>query len=213
MHFYCLEKRFHGDAETIAEEVEGSAVGDARACPACGRTTSMLSWLPPYRVVLEPHGQQFGDFAFFDGGNSFLVSLKFKDAYEANRLTGLTGFNPVDIARIRSRKKKRLPPPKYFKVDAQYGRTALDLAACGFIWEEAPTCPECRVGIIRSWQRIVIEEGTWTGEDAFEVRGLPGTIIVSQRFKDVCQSNGITNAEFTPIENAGHDFYASHDRS
>jgi len=30
--------------------------------------------------------------------------------------------------------------------------------------------------------------------------------MVSQRFKDVCEQNGITNAFFTPAEVAGHDF-------
>ncbi len=57
------------------------------------------------------------------------------------------------------------------------------------------------------WQRLILEEGTWTGEDVFRPRGLSGQIMVTQRFKDACEQNGITNAFFTPAEDAGHDFY------
>jgi hypothetical protein len=57
------------------------------------------------------------------------------------------------------------------------------------------------------WKRLVVEAGTWTGEDAFRPRGLSGTILVSPRFKQVCEQHGIKNADFKPAEQAGHDFY------
>jgi hypothetical protein len=87
------------------------------------------------------------------------------------------------------------------------GRTAIDLAASGFEWLEPPTCPECRSAIIVRWQRVVIEEETWTGDDIFIARGLPGTYVVSERFKGVCDEHHIKNAVFVPAESYGHDFY------
>jgi hypothetical protein len=55
-------------------------------------------------------------------------------------------------------------------------------------------------------ERLVLEPGTWTGDDVFEPRGL-AEIMAPQRFKDACDRHGIKNAEFRPAEEAGHDFY------
>ncbi len=57
------------------------------------------------------------------------------------------------------------------------------------------------------WKRVIVDENTWNGADAFRPRGSPGETIVSQRFKDACELNGITNAVFLPAETYGHDFY------
>ncbi len=83
---------------------------------------------------------------------------------------------------------------------------ALDMAASGFEWVDPPTCPQCRTGNIKRWKRLALEPGTWTGEDAFRPWG-SNRIMVSERFKDACERHGIKNAEFTPAEQAGHDFY------
>jgi hypothetical protein len=56
------------------------------------------------------------------------------------------------------------------------------------------------------WKGLIVEEGTWHGEDAFSPRGL-SAFMVSERFKAACEQHGITNAVFTPAEESGHDFY------
>ena len=207
MRFYALDKFPRGDADTCAEEELGYNQGDAPACPACGGAVGMLTWLPPYRVLLKLYGTEFGDFAFFSGGNYFLVSSKFHDVYRSHQLTGLLGFDPVEVLQVKSRKRLKSEPPAYFRVSVSYGQAALDLEASGCEWLEEPTCPLCRDGHIVRWKRLILEEGTWSGEDAFRPRGLSGHIIVSERFNDVCEENGIKNAVFTPAETAGHDFY------
>ncbi len=88
-----------------------------------------------------------------------------------------------------------------------YGGTALDLAASGFEWLEPPTCPVCHKATIVRWKRLIVKDGTWTGEDIFRPRGMSGTSMVSQRFKDACELHGIKNAVFEPAETSGHDFY------
>ena len=45
------------------------------------------------------------------------------------------------------------------------------------------------------------------GEDIFIARGLPGTIVVSERFKEWCEANEVRNAVFVPAEEYAHDFY------
>ena len=113
----------------------------------------------------------------------------------------------MEVIEVKSRKRNLPAPPMYFRVCPNYGQTALDLAASGFEWIEQPTCPVCRTATIVRWKRLVLEEGTWTGEDIFRPRGMSGETMVSQRFKDACEQHAIKNAVFTPAETSGHDFY------
>lgn len=206
MRFYALERFPRGDAETCYGKEEGYGVGDAASCPVCSATVSMLTWLPPFRVDLELHGKNFGDFAFAPGADSILVTQKFRDVYHDRNLSGLSGFDVVEVLQVKSRKRVLPAPPKYFRVSVKYGNPALDLTASGFQWHEPPKCTYCREASTIRWERLVLEEGTWSGEDIFCPRGLSGIDMVSQRFKDVCEQNGITNAVFRPAELAGHDF-------
>ena len=207
MQFYVLDKFPRGPAEARAELATGHVLGDAPRCSKCGRTVGMLEWLPPFRVEIQLFGTEFGDFAFGASSNVLLVSLRFKELYHRRGLKGLSGFEPVEVIKVKSRRKKRPDPPPYFRAVVGRGRTAIDVAASGFEWLEPPTCMECRRAHIIRWQRIVIEKGTWTGDDIFISRGLSATIVVSQRFKDVCESNDVKNAIFVPAELYGHDFY------
>lgn len=136
-----------------------------------------------------------------------LISLRFRELYHRHGLKGLSGFEPVEVIKVKSRRKKMPDPPPYFRAVVGRGRTAIDVVASGFEWLEGPTCTECRDAHIVRWQRIVIEQETWTGDDIFIARGLSGTFIVSKKFKDVCESNDVTNAIFVPAESYGHDFY------
>jgi len=209
MHFFKLNEYPQSNADTEFSEEDGYNQGDADQCEQCGAYVSMLRWLPPYRVTLELFGERFGDFVF-GTGNDFLVSQKFRDVYFRTRLTGLTGFDIVTVTNIKSmrvpRHKSFPQPPAYFRVCPVRGEAAIDIVASGLEWEKPPTCPRCKTGIKKRWKRLVLEQGTWTGEDVFAPRGL-SCIMVTQRFKDACEQNGITNAVFIPAESAGHDFY------
>ncbi len=207
VRFYELKRWPRRDADTYFAQEEGHNVGDAESCPACGAAVSSLAWLPPFRAKIELYGNEFGDLAF-GPGDSFLVSQKFREVYYEHGLTGLKGFDPVEVVKIRnkSRQKLRSQPPMYFRVSAMRGQMALDMAASGFEWVDPPTCPHCRTGNIKRWKRLVLEPGTWTGEDAFRPWG-SNRIMVSRRFKDACERHLIKNAVFTSAEEAGHDFY------
>jgi hypothetical protein len=169
---------------------------------------SLLAWLPALQVQLELHGSQFGDFAFSTAGDDFLVSETFRSIYKVSQMAGLIGFDPVMVLGVTSRQPNLPMPPNYRRVSVVYGGPALDMMASGFEWIDPPTCEFCRTGNIMRWQRLVLEPDTWQGEDIFRPRGLSGHIMVSERFKDTCEQNGITNAVFTPAELAGHDFYS-----
>jgi hypothetical protein len=204
--FFELKYWPEGDADTYFAQEDGHNVGDAEHCANCGAPISMLTWLPPFRVELKLHGKQFGDFAF-GPGNDFLASQRFRQAYHLHGLTGFVGFDPVEVIKSRFSRRPQSHPPMYFRVHPVRGGATLDQQASEFQWDRPPTCPICKSGIVRRWKRLLLEPGTWTGEDVFRPRGLGGIVMVSQRFKEACESDGIKNAEFTPAEEAGHDFY------
>ena len=188
------------DAEV--EMVEPENLGEAPRCPRCGDFIGMLPWLSPYRVELELHGQEFGDFIKVPG-YELLISEQFAEAFRAEGLTGLEGFHPVEVLRVRRRGKRALKPisvPRYYAVSPCYGRGAVDLVLNRVRTSEPPTCPECRSAGIDAIHGFVLEPGTWGGEDIFRPRGIQGRIVVSERFKEFVERHGLTNMVLTPTE-------------
>jgi hypothetical protein len=86
-------------------------------------------------------------------------------------------------------------------------RAAIDQIASEFVHESPVSCNECRVGSIKRWARIVLEEGSWSGEDVFFARGLCGQIITSERFKEFFDRNRINNGIVISAAKYSHDFY------
>jgi hypothetical protein len=161
----------------------------------------MRTWLPPYRVVLELYGQWLGD--FIDGpGYAFLISERFAEAYRAEGLTGLLGFHPVEVVRVRRKRKGPEPHavPSYFAVTACFGRGAVDEARSRIRRSEPITCAECRSAGVDSVHGFALEPGTWQGEDVFRPRGKRGSLVVSERFAALVQRHGFTNMKLTPTE-------------
>ena len=114
LNFFVLNQHpIGGRADTEAETVEQGSRVEARKCPTCHGTISLLEWLPPFQVRLTRHGQEFGDFVF-DVGDDFLVSQRFLEAYRASDLRGLAGFEPVEVVKVKSRRRTRPEPPVYF---------------------------------------------------------------------------------------------------
>jgi len=208
--FWVLGRRRPGDidgADTEFLEFGSVNMGEAPRCPKCGLFVGMLEWLPPYQVQLICRGEKFGDLVY-GAGLDVLVSDGFRQLYMVEGLTGLTGFDPVEVVKIRRRKRNRSTPPHYFRAAPVRSSAGIDLTASGCEWEPPPTCDACRVStIVSRWRRIVIETGTWSGEDVFVARGLPGTVLASERFMTVCKRHGVLNALLLPAEEYSKDFY------
>lgn len=214
MRFYVLERKPTKQKESsrtdVMQEV-GFSVDEAPRCRACARFIGMLKWLPPYRVEIDTWGDHFGDCAFGGGCEWFLVSDRFRTLCAQSGITGLSGFYPVEAAKItRHNKKLRGTPPQYFKVDVVRSQTAVDPAASGFEWSEGTTlCPVClfpKEGVIKRWRGIVVRSETWQGEDIFVPRG-GGELVTTSRFKELCELNEVKNAVFVPAESYSHDYY------
>jgi len=148
MQFYALERFPRGDADTCYGKEEGYNQG---------ATVSMLTWMPPFRVTLELHGKEFGDFAFAPGADDFLVTQEFRDVYCEHKLSGLSGFDLVEVLGVKPRRKQLPKRPAYFRVSVSYGVPALDMMASGFQWHEPPKCTYCREASTIRWERLVLE--------------------------------------------------------
>jgi hypothetical protein len=200
--FFVLEEgvtwsRYDADAEK-AEPVNR---GEPARCPRCGGAIGMLRWLPPYRVDLVLHGEELGDFIKVSG-DDLLVSERFALAFRDEGLTGLDGFHPVEVLRVRRKRKGPKPSniPRYFAVTASIGRTAVDLARSRIRCDEPPACEECRYVHKDAVLGFTLEAGTWSGEDIFRPRGLYGSLVASERFERFVARHGFSNMRLTPTE-------------
>ena len=199
--FFVLEDELFGRHDTKFSTVEPTHLGDASCCPRCGMPIGMLPQLPPFRGVLELYGAALGDFVE-SAGYDFLISERMAEAFRAEGLTGLLGFHPVEVVRVRRRRKGSIPSsvPSYFAVTACFGRAAVDDARSLIRRNEPVKCPECRSTGVDTIHGFVLEPGSWQGEDIFRPRGLRGDIVVSERFAEFAQRHGFTNMKLTPTE-------------
>jgi len=181
-------------AVTYFVEADPANIGSGRLCPVCGGPVSMLPWLPPYRAELEFWGAEAGDIAF-GTGDELLVSERFRQLWGEAGLEGLSGFERVDIVKTKSYGKKKgiKPSGDYYMVRIARSRAAVDEEASELVRPKGRHCEECRGGDPEWAKRIVLEENTWTGEDIFYARGLPGRIMTSERYRDLHVQNEINN--------------------
>ena len=207
--FFVLEtdgpsRRFDVDVDKI-EPVNRA---DAPRCPRCGDIIGFLIWLPPHRANLELYGEDVGDY-IRSTGYERLISERFAEAFRAEGLTGLEGFQPVEILRVRhmrKRSRKPLTVPRYFVVSPCYGQASVDLVLNRVRFSKPPTCTWCRSTGVDAIHGFVLDPGTWGGEDIFRPRGLQGDIVVSKRFKEFVERHGLTNMKLTPTEQYVSDY-------
>jgi hypothetical protein len=199
--FFVLKDDLHGRYDTKFSKAEPVNRGDPPPCPQCGVGIGMLTWLPPYRGDLELYGEHFGDFVE-TSGYDFLISERFAEAFRAEGLTGLLGFHPVEVVRVRRRGKKTnaIVVPLYFAVTACFGRGAVDETRSRIRRDKPFTCPERHGSGVSSIHGFTLEPGTWQGEDIFRPRGLYGDIVVSELFVDFVRRHQLTNMKLIPTE-------------
>ena len=208
MQFFLLERpNVIGEATTDYTIAEPSESGPASRCRMCGEYVEMLHWLPPHQVELKFFGTRPADFVF-GGAIDVLVSERFRNQYRAENLSGFEGFDPVQVIKARSKGQTRVGQiPNYYHVRAGRSRAKINDEASGIIREGIPNCSECGGGGVVIAKRIILEEGTWNGEDVFSPRGLPGTILVTSRIVDIYKSNALEGADFIPALDYKYERY------
>jgi hypothetical protein len=213
--FFILEEPKPGSPQDKAHgtrslKEEGFSVGPAPRCPACGGFIGMLRWVPPFRVELETWGKEFGD--VMRTGDELLVSERFKKMYTEAGLTGLRGFEPVVVIKVKRHRKLVGEPPRYYVAEVVRSETTVDVDASGKEWnggeEPCPVCFHRKGGTFLRQKRVVIKPETWSGHDILHARG-GARFVASMRMKEICEANGIKNAVWIPAGEYEIDFYPS----
>jgi hypothetical protein len=209
MKFFVLQnpKTDEGSAVTDFVPVDGSRLGEAPRCPICGQFVGMLPLLPPVRIELEAWGADFGDIAF-GPADEILVTERFWELYQASGLTGLLDVGPAEVVKAKFHGKARQSTPQYRCCRVAQGRAAINDAKSGLEKAGVQACEECRQGgIIKRTKRVVLEPDSWSDEDIFFARGLPGIILVSEKFQQLCEKSQVSNCWLAPAEEFSFDHY------
>src|SRR5712692_1225597 len=210
MDFYVLESPGTVTAKAVTDflPLESTKKGEAPKCIKCGQYIGMLPLLPPIRVELETWGDTFGDIAF-GPGEELLASKRFWNLFQSLGLTGLVPVAPADVVKVKSHRKLIQEQPSYLCFRVVRSKAAIDEKKSGLVREGPWTCNECCIGgIIKSTERIVLERDSWSGEDIFIARGLPGRILASERMKTFCDQKTILNCYLIKASEFHFDHYA-----
>lgn len=208
-NFYILEPDglLFGVKYAYADALDPLISGPPLRCPECGSALSWKAWLPPHNIKLSSaQPEKWPDF-LWGAGFALMVSKRFRDLYENAGLKGIEHFfPPTRIVRMGRRKAGDFPPnlPEYYLVTLKWNGANLDDEASSVVRKRPQNCWYCR-GSCVSFERVVIQEDTWDGSDIFEARGLPGDIVVSERFKQLADTHKITNGVFIPAQKYAHD--------
>ena len=61
--------------------------------------------------------------------------------------------------------------------------------------------------MVKRLRRIVLQPNSWSGEDVFFARGLPGTILTTERFKSLSDSAELANCSLVLAEAFSFNYY------
>jgi len=175
-------------------------------CPVCAMPIGGMRPAPPYRVRIK-QPRRVGDFLTSAGGFDCAVSERFADAYRRAGLSGIEAFHLLEIVSMGTTAKARTyPEPVLHGVQLQRGPSRLDYAQSGVEWWKTPDPQYCRAcgpggggagGIALRLGPLVLETGTWSGEDFFFPINLAGTILVSQRAARFVERERFENVALT----------------
>jgi len=198
MSFYVINMHLFDDKKYAYGEQVDQKTGDFEKCEICGSPISMRKWLPPLKAKLSK--PSYGDFVF-GTFTTFLVTERFKKEYEASGLTGIISFEPVEIVKVNRKRDSSPETPIYYYVSIVRSKALIDEEKSKIQRDGEISCNHCRTGgVIKFLKGIFFEDNTWSGEDIFFPKGLPGTIIVSEKFADFVRDYGFLNINFIPAE-------------
>lgn len=192
MLYVVNNSRFDSGNFAYGEETGHRNLGDALKCPSCCKFVTAKQWLPPYSIKISQN--EIGDVVFGSFDN-FIVSKRFVDTFRANRLNGINRFEPVSILYRNVHTAQ-----EYFYPQIQLLYHKIDLEKSGIGLTEGKECEYCqRSGRnIKAMRGLVFLGDRDIEDDIFNPVFLPGTIVVSSRFKSVMET--MSNLTFISAE-------------
>ena len=200
MNFYVLQSGSPKDSAACFDwsQVDDSPMGEAPRCPVCDSVVGMLPLTPPIRVELDLWGSEWGDISI-SAGDEILVSERAKRFLSATGMTGVERFERVEIAHVNMHRRANNELPTYWAAWIKRTSAHISRSQSQIVWSSPPSCEYCLSGVKVRIDKLVFDERSWSGEDIFQTRDLPGTIFASQRLKDLFEGKVITNARFVPL--------------
>ncbi len=196
-NFFVLEHDLRDPYSTDYLKEDPVNLGTAPTCGNCGAYIALRPWLPPYRARVTAPNEDFGDVAF-GSGTSLLISDRAVEAFRAAQLTGLSSPEPVQTTAL-AKARGSTPAPTYWHVtvDRPYA-ASVDESRSHLVRDSAPECEVCRTSNLTEVHGFEIDDSTWHGEDVFVARGIPGVLVVSERFKHTAEGAQLTNMNLVP---------------
>lgn len=196
------EQPFH----TYFYNEEKAPVDDAIRCEICGSARTLLRVVPPWKVTLECDDRGFGDIVF-GSQEGFIASERFRSLWELEKLSGIESFEPIEVLKIKRRRKFSGDPPPYFHASIVATDATIDEELSEVNWMRPPTCKECRNGIVNGWNRVIFKPETLVPFDLFHPRWPRSLTVASEHFKEFVERHGITNSRLIPCEEHVPRFY------
>ena len=200
MQFYVMELEVGSLFETWGDAMDPIHIGasaDRQKCPGCGKGVGSLPWMPPFRATVRAYGKQLGDVAF--ASSDILVSQKFRQTWTDAQLKGIDTFHPLERIRVRPARLGK-KAPTYFVVQPKRFGTRVDLNRSLIEYNGSFACMKCLHTNVDTVRGFSIDESSWTGEDLFITWGMPGSIIVTDRVRQLRDDHDLKNVTLTPVE-------------
>lgn len=199
MTFFVLGNPRADDGSSTTDFIPADNVrlGDAPRCSVCGSYVGLRRLLAPIEVDVEAWGSSWGDIAF-GPADQILLSEKCRRLFESAEISGIERIDVVTVRRVRARGGVIATSiPRYWLATIAHGTAIIDDKSSTVRRSQDRVCGECGLGgILYGLKNLVLKPGSWSGEDIFYARGLPGVILVSKRFKDVVEASRLTNFMF-----------------
>jgi hypothetical protein len=194
MKYYTFKNNLFDDSKFAYGERRdvNFKTGDAKTCPECRNTVSLLEWLPPFEVVVSK--KNIGDF-IYGTYVGFILSKKVKDKLEESNIKSIGKFRKVDLYYRRKLLQEDYFYPEIPLIYAFINIKQLEL-------EDKNLCHTCQKGgsILTKINGITFSNPEQISEDVFFTTSLgQGTIIVSDQFKEIIETNNFTNVDFIEV--------------
>lgn len=224
MQFYFWESPLWDDAghTKYAEYYDDNGDLDRErteyTCPLCGQKLGPYFWKHPRKLTITT--SKYADLLY--GPLTMVVSERFKQAYEASGLTGISAFGEIEAYKVQRRKKNDPPPGKYYTMSVVPAEVYLDLENSRIDYldgepdedeePDEPICPLC-TPVNKSYcqiHRLALNTDKWNGEDLFHVPAMGGHLFASERFVQFIRDHQLTNFWFSKVEEYKFTFEFDH---
>jgi hypothetical protein len=132
------------------------------------------------------------------------MTEQFQGVCIKNHFTGILQVTAVAIGGVRLRsggfKDDVRHPPNYLIASIARSECVVDDIASGLKRTRRNECDYCLSGIIDAYDRIVFSCRESEAYDIMIIRGLPGAILVSQKFADLLEETGAGGVRLTPTQ-------------